>query len=105
MGKFSDIKLATVPRATLRASLVSSGVPVEHVDEVADLALKAAEDARQTVFRTVDSASDPAVSLCAFGIAFSIVQSDAQHLVESQKDYAKSSGANLHEVKLEVANG
>lgn len=69
-------------RREVRAAAADGGVPPQHVDEVTDLALHAMERAFEVVGEVVMRASTPQASVCALGIALSLIAQEAQGKAE-----------------------
>jgi len=81
-----QMKWPEYPRAGIRATLLqNSMVPLQHVDEVVDLACHAAETARKSMLEVLERSSSPMVELTAVGLANSLVANNTQILLEGAR--------------------
>lgn len=105
---FSSLEFAEYPRAEIRALIdgfrqsTDSAMPATAVDEIVDIALHAAQSARSAMFRVLDSASQPAITVTAVGIATSLLKSDLEKIADGIAAYATQSGASLHRASVHV---
>lgn len=107
MRKFATLEFADYPRADLRAHLLSLGgsIPASAVDEIVDIACHAADTARRSMVEVLDRASNPLISMTAFGLAASLAAHDAETMKSGLKATAQSTGLAFYDGPLEKAHG
>lgn len=109
---FSTIDFGDFPRADLRLAMVRTfaqagkSLPPGAADEVVDLACHAADSGMRSLLEVVDRGSSFGVQNTAIGLAASLLQSRADHLIAALKAMAKQDGAQIFEGNLqELAHG
>ncbi|WP_338445925.1 hypothetical protein V5F89_12320 [Pelagerythrobacter marensis] len=107
MKKFATLEFPDFPRADLRAHLLSceGNIPASAVDEIVDIACHAAASARTSMLEVLDRASNPMISMTAFGLAASLALHDAERMREGLKAAAQREGVTFFEGQLEKAHG
>lgn len=89
-------------RAAVRQSLVDAGLPRQHVDEIADLAVHASAMAIDTLRAVVARASSQLVSMTVIGIAASITRTRLDVLEEAVKSVAAAAGLKVQAATISV---
>lgn len=88
-------------RAALRSEL-GTVIPAENLDEVADLAIHAAESAILTLTDVCKRGSEPRIALAAFGPAVSLVMTACKSEQERLKEFAGEQGLSYSEATVKV---
>lgn len=100
--KFASLEFPKPSRSEIRAILHATkpeGMPDSAVNEITDIALHAAEQARTKLLEVIDTASSPGISTPAFSIAVSLLAADCEGLKAAIHEIGQASG-RLFTVKV-----
>jgi hypothetical protein len=92
-------------RTPVRAQLIETGVPSEHVDQIVDLGFHAAERALDTLDNIVWSSGDKRISLTALGVAISLAQNRLNELQQAMLQAGAKAGMRASSVMVEAHHG
>lgn len=96
------MKLPEAQRRELRLALLGSGhFPAEHIDEIVDIAVHAAETAIAALQRICfDTSPDPRIGVAALGPALSLLGLMVESGIEGVRSYGAEHGLPVGEVKI-----
>jgi hypothetical protein len=89
-------------RAAVRQSLIGSGIPPQFVDEIVDLAFRAAEEATEAILRVIARSGDKRAQMAAYGVAFGVTQARIAAMQETLTRVGGELGLLAKTVTVEV---
>lgn len=89
-------------RVTLRNQLIASGTPTEFAGTIADVACHAAQQALDTLDRTVWQYPDQRIGITAMGPALSLCLHRLTETLQALKASSAACGLPCHEATLQV---
>lgn len=94
--------LAHNQRQALVRSFVSMGVDYQRANVIVDMAVKAAEDAFTTLWRTCDLTPDPSAMCSAYEIALQLVAQSAISQHQAMRETADKFGCPRFETAVDM---
>lgn len=89
-------------RVSLRDQLIASGIPAEDAGTIADVACHAAQQALDTIERTVWQHPDQRIGYTALGPALSLCLHRLTEMLQALKNTADACGMPSHTATLQV---
>jgi hypothetical protein len=91
-------------RPAIRAQAMASGIlPPEHIDEIVDLALHAAQSAIETCERiALDTPPDPRVALSAISMAMGLLAAFAGAATDAARETTLSMGGRVVDAMVQL---